>query len=180
MFDDATDPVLRRQIVERFVGELMTDRERAKLFGLPEGCRIRERSKILAPEKLACGKNVWIGEGVVLDAQGGLEIGDGTQIGTSVLVWSHSSHRQATRGKTGFGREGIVYKRTKIGNNVHLAGPSVVAPGVTIGNRVIIQPLSFVDRDLPDGAVFGTANQMHHLERRIAALELAIKSTPAR
>jgi acetyltransferase-like isoleucine patch superfamily enzyme len=175
-FDKDTDPILRRQIIERFVGELMSDHERAKLFGLPKGCRIRERAKILAPEKFVCGKNVWIGEGALLDAQGGLEIGDGTQIGVGVLVWSHSSHRQALAGKTGHGHEGIEYKRTRIGCNAFILGPSVIAPGVTIGDRVIVQALSFVDRDLPDGAIFGTARRMRKMEERIAVLEAALRS----
>ena len=88
IFDKSTDPILRAQILSRYVGELMTDSERARFYGLPEGCRIRERTKILAPEKFTCGRFVWIGEGAVLDAQGGLEIGDYTQIGLSVMVWS--------------------------------------------------------------------------------------------
>src|SRR5215470_115724 len=92
LFDSETDPVLRSQILERFTAELMTDVERARLFGLPEGCRMRERTKILAPEKLRCGKHLWIGEGAVLDAQGGLEIGDHTQISGGVMIWTHSSH----------------------------------------------------------------------------------------
>ena len=180
-----TDQLLRTQILERFIGELMTDKERAKLFGLPEGCRIRERAKILAPDKFKCGKNLWIGEGAVLDAQGGLEIGDYTQIGLGVMIWTHSSHKQATTGLTGISRDGIVYKPTKIGSRVFIGGPSVVLAGVTIGDGAIIQPLSLVSRDLAKGEIYGTAREMQKeidgtaremrvLQKRIEVLEAAL------
>src|SRR5438270_11377645 len=168
---DAADSLLRAQILERFVGELMTDVERARLFGLPEGCRIRERAKILDPEKFKCGKNVWIGEGAVLDAQGGLEIGDFTQIGLGVMIWSHSSHKQAVLGETGITREHISYKPTTIGNRVFVAGPSVILPGLTIGDGAIIQPLTLVTRDIAAGEVYGTATEMQRLSQRVDALE---------
>lgn len=171
LFDDETDPALRRQILTYQMAEVMTDRERARLFNLPEGCRIRERAKILAPENFVCGKNVWIGEGAVIDAMGGLEIGDNTQIGLNVMVWSHSSHKQAVRGETGIGRDSIEYKRTRIGKNVFIAGPSVIGPGVTIGDGVIISPLSFVNRDLADGAVFNPAREARDLTAKVERLE---------
>jgi acetyltransferase-like isoleucine patch superfamily enzyme len=175
LFDTATDSLLRVQILERFAGELMTDVERARLFGLPEGCRIRERTKILAPEKLKCGKNLWIGEGAVLDAQGGLEIGDYTQIGLGVMIWTHSSHQQATLGETGITREHIVYKPTKIGSRVFVAGPSVILAGVTIGDGAIIQPLSLVSRDVPAGQIYGTGVEMRQMLKRIEVLEARIE-----
>lgn len=86
--DEDTDAKLRNQILTYHMAEILTDRERAA-FHLPQGCRMRERAKILAPENFKCGKNVWIGEGAILDAQGGLTIGDYTQIGLNVMIWSH-------------------------------------------------------------------------------------------
>ncbi len=76
MLDKNTDPALRDQILKYQMSQVMTDRERAALLGLPEGCRIRENAKIICPENLKCGKDVWIGEGAIIDASGGLEIGD--------------------------------------------------------------------------------------------------------
>jgi acetyltransferase-like isoleucine patch superfamily enzyme len=174
-FDEMTPEALRNQILAYRMSDVLTDRERARFLGLPEGCRIRERAKILAKEKLSIGENVWIGEGAVLDAQGGLTIGDYTQIGLNVMIWSHSSHKQALASNTGISREGIVYKPTKIGSNVFIAGPSVIAPGVTIGDRVIISPLSFVDRDLPDDAVFSPSRELRKLESKVKKLEKALE-----
>lgn len=175
-FSTGSDPALRSQILGYAATSLMTDRERAKFLGLPEGCRIREHAKILCPEKFKCGRNVWVGEGAVLDAQGGLSIGDETQIGLNVMVWSHSSHAQALNGETGSSRERIVYKPTCIGSNCFIAGPAVILPGITIGNGVLIPPMSVVSEDLPDGAIFKDSrreikklrNQVENLERKLA------------
>ena len=171
MLDPKTDIALRNQILTYHISDVLTDVERGKLFGLPEGCRIRERAKILCLEKLQLGTNVWIGEGAVLDAQGGLTIGDNTQIGLNVMVWSHTSHKQALEGKTGSQtKEGIAYKETRIGCNCFIAGPSVIGPGVTIGDGVIISPLTFVDRDVPDGEVVSGPRELKKLAQRVEHL----------
>ena len=182
-FDETTPQDLRDQILAYHMTELLTDGERARFLGLPEGCRIRERAKILAREKLVIGRNVWIGEGAVLDAQGGLTIGDYTQIGLNFLIWSHTSHIEARFGgrksemvsNTASGRKGIQYQSTKIGSHVFIAGPSVIAPGVTFGYRVIISPLSFVDRDLPDNAVFSPTRDLSILQAKVRKLEDALE-----
>lgn len=172
MLDPTTDMALRRQILTYHLSDVLTDVERGRLLGLPEGCRIRERAKILCPEKLKMGKNIWIGEGAILDAQGGLTIGDNTQIGLNVMVWSHTSHTQALEGKTGSPtKEGINYKETRIGSNCFIAGPSVIGPGVTIGDRVIISPLTFVDRDVADGEVVSGPRELKKLGQKVERME---------
>lgn len=176
MLDSKTDPSLRHQILSYVMSEVMTDVERARMLGLPPGCRIRERAKILCQEKLRLGQNIWIGEGAVLDAQGGLSIGDNTQIGLNVMVWSHSSHKQAVEGKTGSPtKEGIVYKETRIGSNCFIAGPSVIAAGVTLGDRVVVSPLSYVDRDLADDVVFSPPLELARATQKIERLEQRIQ-----
>ena len=167
----ADDPALRAQILQYHASELMTDRERAAFLGLPEGCRIRERAKILAPEKFVCGRNVWIGEGAMLDAQGGLSIGDGTQIGGGVFVWTHSSHLQARHGETCVSKEHMVYRPTRIGRNCFIVGPTVITAGVTIGDSAVISPLTFVDRDVAPGEHVSGPRSLRMLEDRLDALE---------
>ncbi|MCI4624550.1 MAG: acyltransferase [Candidatus Magnetoovum sp. WYHC-5] len=169
--DDNVDPAIRNQVMKFFILNAVTDRERARALGLPEGCRIRENAKIFAQEKLRLGTNVWIGEGAVLDAQGGLDIGDNTQIGLCMYIWSHTSHMQALAGQTGRDRRKIMYRPTKIGSNCFLAGPGAVAPGVTIGNNVFVYPCTFINEDVPDGAVVGTNREILDLKKRIDFLE---------
>lgn len=153
----------------------MDDIERARFLGLPSGCRMRENAKIISPDKLEIGENVWIGEGAVLDASGGLSIGAETQIGLYALIWSHTSHLQAMAGETGSSRQGIVRAATSIGERCFIGGPSVIAPGVTIGDRVIVSPFSLVSEDLPDGTVYNEQHRVKRLERRIAKLESVLE-----
>ncbi|MDO9537847.1 MAG: acyltransferase [Thermoplasmata archaeon] len=168
-----TDPELREQILKYHLSGVMTDRERASLLGLPEGCRIRENAKIISPKNFKCGKNVWIGEGAILDASGGLEIGDNTQVGLYTLIWTHTSRDQAIAGETGISREKIKRTPTKIGKNCFIGGPSVIYPGVKIGDGVTILPMSVVTRDVKDGEIVAGApiGKLKELEKRIEKLE---------
>lgn len=162
---------IRQQIIRYNATRDMNDRERAAFLGLPEGCRIRENAKILAQDKFKCGKFVWIGEGAILDAQGGLSVGDYTQIGLYVMVWSHSSHKQALKSETCKSRNSIVYKPTNIGKNCFIAGPSVIASGVNIGDKTVIAPCSFVDKDLSEGTLYSNNQRYLQMQKEIAGLK---------
>jgi len=146
---------LREQILTYHISSVMTDDERAQLLGLPEGCRIRENAKIISPENFKCGKYVWIGEGAILDASGGLEIGDHTSIGLYVLVWTHSSYLANITLDNTIGNPLIERKPTKIGKGCFIAGHSVIYPGVTIGDRVVVLPMSVVTKDIPSNCIIG-------------------------
>ena len=144
---------LRKDVLLRALSSIMTDDERARLFELPHGCRMRDGAKIIGRENLICGEHVWIGENAVLDASGGLEIGSHTSIGLSVFVWSHSSQLTNLTMANHSGSPLIERKRTRIGSGVFIAGPSVIYSGVTIGNKVVVAPLSTITKDVPDYSV---------------------------
>jgi acetyltransferase-like isoleucine patch superfamily enzyme len=179
LFDCDAVPGLREQILRYHMSGVLTDVERARLLGLPNTCRIREGAKIICPEKLLIGEYVWIGEGAVLDASGGLRIGSHTSIGLSVFVWTHTSHKINRRMDNRQSHEDIERKPTSIGEGCFVAGPSVILPGVTIGDRVLIGPLSVVDHDLESGEIFvpqrQTAREMARLQRRVEQLEEALR-----
>jgi acetyltransferase-like isoleucine patch superfamily enzyme len=175
MFDSVSNSELRNQILLYHASATMTDAERAKLLGLPEGCRIREGAKILSPEKFQCGHHVWIGEHALLDAQGGLSIGDHTQIGLGVMVWSHSSIQQALKGETCCSRTGIKYKPTSIGSRCWIGGPSVIYPGVTIGDEVVIMPMSVVDKNVESGTWVTDNRQFKQYADKLEELESMIE-----
>jgi acetyltransferase-like isoleucine patch superfamily enzyme len=144
---------LRVEILNRFVGLLLTDDERAELFNLPKGCRIREGAKIICPENLVIGEFCWIGENAIIDASGGLEIGSHTSIGPSVFVWSHSSHLANLNMSNIIGSNLIKRDRTVIGSGCFIAGPSVVLPGTVIGDKCIIRPFSIVEGLVPERSI---------------------------
>lgn len=160
VFDPDAPRELREQILRYQMAAGLTDQERARFFGLPAGCRMREGAKIICPENLVCGQHVYIGEHALLDASGGLEIGDHTGIGTMVCLWTHSSHKAHRLGANTPGSDQIERKPVRIGAGCMIAGPAAVLPGVTIGDRVLVTPMSLVHRDVPSGAVFSNVREL--------------------
>lgn len=148
---------LRPEIMRRLLGLVMTDDERAADLGLPTGCRVRESAKIIAPQNLVCGQHCWFGENSMTDASGGLSIGDHTTIASGVFVWTHSSALSNIMGNNEPGNPWIRRTPTSIGHRVFVGGPSVIYPGVKIGNGVVVMPMSVVIGDVPDNVVVAGA-----------------------
>lgn len=156
LFSDSTrNKDLRSYVLKQFVSGVMTDEERAKLWGLPEGCRMRENAKIISPENFKCGEFVWIGEGAVLDASGGLEIGSHTSIGLNVMVWSHTSFLTNLMMANESNSSLIARAKTTIGKGCFIAGPSVIYHGVTLGDRTVVLPMSVINKDTPGNCIVG-------------------------
>lgn len=148
---------LREDIVRRFLAQLLTDDERARLFGLPVTCRVRENTKILRADKLECGEHVWIGENAYLDASGGLRIGDHSTIGVGVYVWTHTSVLANLLHENRPGGAHVVRRSTQIGAGCYLVGHSVINPGVRIGDGAVVLPMSCVSHDVPAGDIVAGA-----------------------
>jgi acetyltransferase-like isoleucine patch superfamily enzyme len=153
--DDERSNRLRGGILTDLVGQYMNDRERAALLGLPPTTRIRERAKIVNPERLELGDHCWIGEGAILDASGGLSIGEHTSIGLNVLVFTHSSWLANMTLQNHSGSDLIERKPIRIGKGCFIGGNSVILPGVVIGDFVTVHPLSVVAKDVPDRCMVG-------------------------
>jgi acetyltransferase-like isoleucine patch superfamily enzyme len=154
-FDTDRTRGLREDILRNLLALAMTDDERAAMLGLPVGCRVRESAKIISPASLNCGEYVWIGENVMLDASGGLQIGAHTTIAVGALVWTHSSVLANLELDNRSGNRWIVRKPTKIGDGCYIGGPSSIYPGVTIGEKVIVLPMSVVIEDVPSNVMVG-------------------------
>jgi acetyltransferase-like isoleucine patch superfamily enzyme len=139
----------KRECFKRRVslGDLVTDRwDNAREYGFGEGSSCYDNVLITGDVKV--GRNTWIGPNVVLDGFGGLEIGDNCTISAGAQVYSHSTVAREMSG----GTAAMETKRTVIGSNVYIAPNCVVAMGVTIGDRVVIGALSFVNSDIPGGS----------------------------
>lgn len=167
---------LREQILLYHSTATLADSERAKVLGLPDGCRIREGAKIISPENLTLGQNCWIGENAILDASGLLTIGSNTSIGLSVFVWTHDSHLMNKEGDNlKSNNHKIKRKPTNIGSHCFIAGHSVIMPGVTIGDNCIIGPMSVVYKDLPHGSIYTPYRDMVNMLDKNAKLEHRIE-----
>lgn len=181
LFDEHVNAAVRQQIFFQVATAGMSDSERAKFAGLPEGCRMREGAKIIAPHNLRIGRNVWIGENAVLDASGGLEIGSNTSIGLGVLVWTHDSHYLNRMGNnTSSAASHIKRKRTKVGERCFIAGPSVIMPGVTLGPGSVVAPMSVIYHDTASDSTSTPYRDMLSLVSRIAELEKKVNQKSER
>jgi len=129
------------------VGDLLTERsDNAAIYGWGEGTTCYDNVLVLGDVKV--GRNTWIGPNVILDGSGGaLEIGDNCSIDSGAQIYTHDSVRWALSGGT------APYEKAKttIGFFVFIGPNSVITKGVSIGDRVAIGALSFVNTDIPSG-----------------------------
>ena len=130
------------------LGDLVTDRkENAREMGFGEGTTCYDNVLILGD--VMVGKNTWIGPNVILDGSGGLlTIGDFCSISAGVQIYTHNT----VEWSTSLGEQPIAKAPTRIGNGVYLGPNSIIAMGVTIGDKAVIGALSLVNGDIPAGA----------------------------
>lgn len=93
--------------------------------------------------------NTKIGKGLRIAHYGGIVITEQAEIGDYCHIGQGVTIGQLVRGK----KQGS----PKIGNRVWISANSVIVGNITIGNNVMIGPLSFIDFDIPDNAVIAAA-----------------------
>jgi len=91
-------------------------------------------------ENFKLGKETDLGAFVYINAEVGVVIEDGVQVGGGTKIYSVSTIDNK-KGKV------ILKRNCKIGAN------SVIMPGVTIGENSIVGTLSFVNKDVPDNVI---------------------------
>lgn len=140
---------LAEQMQEKFdrvlpLNEMLLDRwKKAELLGFGEKTSVYENVYVYGKPKV--GKNVWVGPFVVLDATGGLAIGDGCDISCGAMIFTHTTHLRCVSK----GNMGITRKPVKIGNYVYVGSGAIILPGATIGNHSVIGAGAVVTKDVP-------------------------------
>lgn len=81
------------------------------------------------------GKNTWIGAFTVIDAQGGLTIGNGCDISSGVHIYTHNTVKRCISGRN---YAKVDTKPVKIGDFVHIGANAIILMGVTIGAHSVI------------------------------------------
>lgn len=103
---------------------------------LYHGCEIRD------PGRLRIGEHSSIGDRCILDARGGLSIGDSVNLSTGVWIWTGEHDVQS---KT---FEGVL-SPVQIEDYVWISCRSIILPGVTIGEGVVVAAGSVVTKSIP-------------------------------
>jgi acetyltransferase-like isoleucine patch superfamily enzyme len=93
-------------------------------------------------QNLTLGKNTDIGAFTYINAKFGVEIEEDAQIGSHCSIYSESTIDDK-KGK-------VLIRR-----NARVGAHSVIMPGITVGENAVVAACSFVNKNVPDGAVFG-------------------------
>lgn len=96
------------------------------------------------PERLRMGSHSCINTGALLQARGGITIGDWVHISSYAILNSSTMDFNAPRDKRPGVRKPIV-----IQDGAWIASGAILNPGVTIGEDAVIGPGAVVTRDVP-------------------------------
>jgi len=107
---------------------------------IEEGKLTRHNWLVQHKENLQLGYKTDIGAFTYINAKYGVIIEDYVQIGSHCSIYSISTIDEKT-GKV------TLRKNCKIGTH------SVIMPGVIVGENAVVGAFSFVNKDVPDGAV---------------------------
>lgn len=80
-----------------------------------------------------------------------IEIGDNCQITAGVKIFTHGGAKVARVIDPNFD----CFGKVKIGSNVYIGTNSLIMPGVTVGDNVLIAAGSVVTHSIPDNVVIG-------------------------
>ncbi|HIT31494.1 MAG TPA: sugar O-acetyltransferase [Candidatus Enterenecus stercoripullorum] len=123
----------------------------SELIGKPVG----EGFCLFPPFYTDYGQNITIGKHVFLNTschfqdQGGITIGDGTQIGHNVVLATLNHDEDPAR------RSETIPGPIAIGKNVWIGANATITPGVTIGDGAIIAAGAVVTKDVPPNTIVG-------------------------
>lgn len=130
-----------------------TPDEIMKLFSELTDKQMDESFMMFPPFYTDCGLNITVGKNVFINSccnfqdQGGITIGDGSQIGHKVTL-ATLNHGIAPEDR------GTLYPTPiSIGKNVWVGAGAIVVPGVTIGDNSIIGAGSVVTKDIPPNSI---------------------------
>lgn len=100
-----------------------------------------------------CGRNIFLGKNVFINFgchfqdQGGIYIGDGTLIGSGVVIATINHDLDPAR------RHDNIPSPVYIGKNVWIGSHATILPGVTVGDDAVIAAGAVVTKDVPEKTV---------------------------
>lgn len=112
--------------------------------------RVSDTVYMTHKDRISIADNVFVWHYTILDGTGGLEIGEGTQVGAWVGIFTHSSHisirlygnhyQEIPETK----KKGYKISPVKIGKYVFVGAGAKVLPGSEIGDGVLVSSGAFV------------------------------------
>ncbi len=152
-------------LLKFIIGRIWTFLIRPRFFwgmkspgGFRKNSRVSTTACIFYPERLKLGDHVYIGQFCFIDAQVGVEIGEGCQIGWWTSILNHSSHVAIRL----YGKEYVNQKKqmaayftkpVKIGAYSFIGPHATVMPGTVLGKGTLVSAYSMVNGEYPDFAI---------------------------
>jgi len=100
------------------------------------GLRLAPGIRVMGVHRLAVGQDCWSGLNNVIQANGGVEIGDNVLLGPGVKIWS-VNHVYADPTQPILD-QGYEHKRVIIGKGVWIGANVFIMPGAHIGDGVVV------------------------------------------
>ena len=116
--------------------------------------RISDTVFMYHPERIKIADNVFVWHYTILDGTGGLKIGEGSQIGAWVGIFTHSSHIAIRLYGNHYQevledqKKGYLISSVKIGKYVFIGAGAKILPGVTIGDGALVSSGAIVTRSI--------------------------------
>lgn len=105
-------------------------------------------AEVWSPERLEYGRGSIVGRGCIVDARGGIAIGDHVNIGSETILMT-AKHDVQDPGFTD------AYAPISIGDHAWLAVRTTVLGGVTIGEGAVVAAGAVVTRDVAPYTIVG-------------------------
>jgi len=152
---------LRRSLRFRINSMMRRFKEPRMLLGYRDACgdwrnktRISDTVYFYRQENINISDNVFVWHYTIIDGTGGVEIGEGAQIGAWVGIFTHGSHLSIRiYGKhyqeiPESEKKGYIIKPVKIGKYVFIGAGAIIFPGVVVGDGAIVSAGSFVTKNV--------------------------------
>lgn len=126
------------------------------------GVRVGEHGQILTDPVKAFGTEPWL-----------VTLGDHVDVTADVQFLTHEGGIWVARGLKKELNEYDKFAPIKVGNNVMIGIRSIIMPGVTIGDNVIIAANSIVTKDVPSNSIIGgmPAKKISDLDKFMSRIE---------
>jgi len=135
------------RIMSRIEYKIRSNFLRKSCFSVGKNLVVYDGIRVHCPEQLSIGNNVAVNNDVWINATGTFRIGNHVLIGPKVII--HSANHRYDDPNIPIQKQGHVFRKVIIEDDVWIGGGAIILPGVKIGKGAVIGAGSVVTRDVP-------------------------------
>lgn len=104
--------------------------------------QILEGARFRNPDRIRCGRNLGVGNDVMLQAGGGISFGDDVLLGPGVKIWTQN--HESSDLQTPIREQGYRYAEVSIGDDCWIGANAFILPGVRLPRGCVVAAASLV------------------------------------